>query len=310
MSKIHTMLSLISTPRKMVLPLATYGLFNWMPDKQYLRFAYQVHMGNRLDLDNPKTFNEKIQWLKLYDRKQIYTTMVDKQAVKEYVEPLIGKEHIIPTIGLWDKPDEVELSELPDQFVLKCTHDSGSIVICKGKRNFDFYRAKKMLQKHLKKSTYWFGREWPYKNVVPRIIAEPYLEDDTVQELPDYKIHCFNGEPKVILVCKNRYSVGGLTEDFFDTKWEHLDVKRPGLMNAKGMIKCPLELETMLDKSRILAKGLPFIRVDFYIVNHHVFFGELTFFPTSGFQKFIPESFDKQMGDWIDLDSIRNHVTV
>lgn len=310
MSKIATMLSLIGTPGKMVLPLANIGLFNWVPDKQYLKFAYRAHMGDKLDLDNPKSFNEKIQWLKLYDRKHIYTTMVDKQTVKEYAGALVGKELIIPTIGLWSEPDQIELSKLPDQFVLKCTHDTGSIIICKGKQNFDFEKAKKELQKHLKKSMYWLGREWPYKNVVPQIIAEPYLEDDIAKELPDYKIHCFNGEPKVILVCQDRYSRDGLTEDFFDTKWKHLDVRRPGVKNAESPIPCPIELETMLEKSQILAKGLPFIRVDFYIVNHHVYLGELTFFPAGGFQKFVPDSFDRQMGEWIDIDTIRkNSVT-
>lgn len=306
MSKIITMLSLLKTPGKMVLPLAENGLFKWMPDKQYLQFAYHAHMGNKLDLNNPKTFNEKLQWLKLYNRKQIYTIMVDKYAVKEYAKLIVGEDYIIPTIGLWDKPEDIDPNQLPEQFVLKCTHDSGSIHICRSKKHFDFDKTRNELRKHLHKGTYWFGREWPYKHVVPQIMAEPYLEDDTERELPDYKIHCFNGEPKIILVCKDRYSRDGLIEDFYDTNWNHLDVQRPGIRNAETPIPCPTEIKVMLEESKKLSKDIPFLRVDFYIVNHKVYLGELTFFPSSGFAKFIPESFDRQLGDWINLDLIRS----
>ena len=301
MSSVKTAISLLRTPGKMLLPIADKGLLNWMPDRMYLKLAYRMQMEIRLDLKNPQTFNEKLQWLKLNDRNRLYVKMVDKYEAKEYIASIVGKEFIIPTISIWKKADDIDPKELPNQFVLKCTHDSGSIVICKDKNTFNWEAAKRKLQKHMKKSMYWFGREWPYKNVQPRIIAEPFLEDSVTGELIDYKIHCFNGKAKLILVCSGRFKGGGLTEDFFDTEWNHLNVRRPGHNNSIEIIDRPAKLSKMISIAEQLSKNNIFLRVDFYVVNQKLYIGELTFYPAAGFETFIPESFDTVMGSWMKL---------
>lgn len=272
-----------------------------IPDNIYLKIKFKKHMGYPLNLKNPKTFNEKLQWLKLHDRKSIYTTMVDKYAVKKYVADIIGEEYIIPTLGVWDRFGDIDFDTLPNQFVLKCTHDSGGLVIVKDKRSFDRGTAKKKIEDCLKNNFYYMGREWPYKNVKPRIIAEKYMEDTVTSELNDYKIHSFNGDPKVILVCKDRFSELGLTEDFFDENWVHLEVKKEKKANSSTPIERPKELDEMLELSRKLSKGIPFLRTDFYSIEGKTYFGELTFYPASGIEKYLPESFARQLGDWLVL---------
>lgn len=429
---------------------------NLIPDKIFLTCRFRQLLGYNINWNEPKTFNEKLQWLKLYDRKPIYTKMVDKYAVKEYVADKIGWEYIIPTIGVWDDFDEIDFNTLPNQFVLKCTHDSGGVVICRDKASFDKDVARKKIRASLSRNFYYIGREWPYKNVKPRIIAEAYMEDhstaelrdykffcfnsvakcykvdfdrfishkanyftkdggimkfgedvcppdfektipvpanlekmkelaeklsieapflrvdfydvdghiyfgeltfypasgfgkfifdgndellgswiklpeiagggggycliyrdmlcvlnvrepgtdeskNTSQGLVDYKIHSFNGVPKVILVCKDRFSELGLTEDFFDRDWKHLEVKREKEPNSTIPIERPKELDKMLKLAENLSKDMPFLRSDFYTIDGKVYFGELTFYPASGFKKYIPESFEKQMGDWLIL---------
>ena len=306
MSSIRTAISLLKTPGKMIMPIADRGLFNWLPDKTYLKLVYRAEMGKKLNLEHPKTFNEKMQWLKLYDRNPLYQQLVDKYNVKRYIADMIGKDYIIPTIGLWNSVEEIPFDQLPDQFVLKCTHDSGSVIVCKDKKTFDIDAAKAKLSSHMKKSTYWFGREWPYRGLIPRIITEPYLKDNNVedsesQDLADYKVHCFNGVPKMVLVCRDRFSIDGVTEDFFDIQWNHLPVRRPDIKNAEEDVSCPEELSEMLSISQEVSKNIPFLRVDFYIVNRQLYIGELTFFPAGGFKPFLPESFDMEMGSWIQL---------
>ena len=206
MSRIKTAISLMKTPGKMILPMADKGLFNWMPDEQYLKLVYHGQVGKKLNLNKTETFDEKLQWLKLYDRNPQYHNMVDKYEVKQYVANKIGDKYIIPTIGVWDSVETIPFEQLPNQFVLKCTHDSGSVIICKDKNTFDVDAARKKLSNHMKKSIYWFGREWVYKDLKPRIIAEPYLTDESGTELKDYKVHSFHGEPKIIQVDYGRYS--------------------------------------------------------------------------------------------------------
>ena len=430
-----------------------------LPDGLFLKIYYPMIMKERLDLNNPRTFNQKLQWLKLYDRKPEYTTMVDKYAVKKYVAEKIGSEYIIPTLGVWDKFDDIDFESLPNQFVLKCTHDSGGLVICRDKAKLDFASAKKKIEKSLKHNYYLNGREWPYKNVKPRIIAEKYMEDhltaelrdykfscfggmakcykvdfdrfvkhranyffaagdlmkigeevcppDFNKEIPvsenlekmkeldeklsatqpllrtdfydadgkvyfgeltfypasgfgeciydgndellgswiklpekskvggyyliykdvlcalntrainaekdrsnsshglaDYKIHSFNGVPKVILVCRDRFSDLGLTEDFFDQNWTHLDVQREMHPNSDTEIERPRELDKMLKLAEKLSKDIPFLRSDFYTIDGKVYFGELTFYPASGFEGFQPASFDRKLGDWLVLPDV------
>lgn len=205
-----------------------------IPDRLYLKLKFRQKMGKWPDLDNPKTFNEKLQWLKLHDRKPIYSTMVDKYEAKRYIADIIGEEYIIPTLGVWDRFEDIDFDALPNQFVLKCTHDSGGLVIVCDKSSMNLDAARKKINRSMKRNYYWHGREWAYKNVKPRIIAEQYMEDGNPGEKPeridagltDYKVHCFNGKPKLILVCKDRFSRGGMTEDFFSDEWNHLPVKR------------------------------------------------------------------------------------
>ena len=271
------------------------------PDKPYLQILFYLRMGKRLDLKNPQSFNEKLQWLKLYDRKPEYTQMVDKYAVKDYVANIIGKEYIIPTLGVWDRPEDIDFDSLPNQFVLKTTHGGGGggVVICKNKDCFDKVAAIKKLKRSMKQNIYNKLREWPYKNVQKRVIAEKYLSN-TEGELDDYKIHNFNGVPKFILLCRDRFSEKGMSDDFYSEKWEHLDVKRPGKDNPDKHEK-PKTLEEMLFLAKKISEELRFSRTDFYTVNDKVYFGEITFYPASGMFKFEPEKYDILFGSWLNL---------
>lgn len=276
-----------------------------LSDEAYLKLVYRLIFGRKLDLKNPKTFNEKLQWLKLYNRKPEYTLMVDKYEVKGYIAEQIGEEYVIPTLGVWDNFDDIDFDSLPNQFVLKCTHDSGGLVICKDKSNLDVTKAREKINKALTRRFYYFGREWPYKNVKPRIIAEKYMVDKTVDELRDYKLFCFNGEPKVTLVCSGRFSEGGLREDFFDEQWNHISIKRPGHPNENTVIPKPINFEQMKMLAHQLFKSIPFLRVDFYEIDGKLYFGELTFYPASGFEEFEPNKWDYEMGEWIHLPERR-----
>lgn len=292
---------LIKNPAKFVYILDKIKFSKLIPDRAYLKLKYRANFGRKLNLKSPKTFNEKLQWLKLYDRKTEYTALVDKYEVKSHVAEKIGEEYIIPTLGVWDHAEDIDFDALPNQFVLKCTHDSGGIVICRDKSQLDVEKAKRILNRALKNNFYFSGREWPYKNVKARILAEQYMEDAETAELRDYKVHNFNGEPKLVLVCGNRFSKSGLTEDFYSNTWEHLNVRRPNHPNADVPAEMPEVLQQMFEFSRILSKGVPFLRTDFYIVNHKIYFGELTFFPANGFAPFDPEEWDDTFGSWIKL---------
>ncbi len=276
------------------------GLCNNVSDEEYLRQIYRFRMGKDLNLDNPKTFNEKLQWLKLHDRKPEYTTMVDKYEVKKYVADIIGEEYIIPTLGVWDNVGDIEFDKLPNQFVLKCTHDSGSIVICKDKSKLDFEEAKKKLKKGLDRNLFWYGREWPYKDVKPRIIAEPYMEDGKAHELIDYKFMCFNGVVKCSFTCSERFTESGLKVTFFDKDWNVMPFERH-YPASKNPPKKPINYDKMIQFSEKLSKGILFVRVDFYEINGQLFFGELTFYPGSGFEEFTPEEWDYKLGDFLKL---------
>ena len=278
-----------------------FGHYDNMPDEEYLCKLFRAKMGYPLDLKEPKTFNEKLQWLKLYDRKPIYTVMVDKYEVKNYVAGIIGDKYIIPTLGVWNRFDEIDFTKLPDQFVLKCTHDSGGLVICRDKKKLDFAKAKKKITKSLKKNFYYVGREWPYKNVKPRIIAEEYMEDDVTHELRDYKFFTFNGVAKALFIATDRQTAGEDTKfDFFDMDFKHLPFTN-GHPNADVVPAKPETFAEMKELAEKLSKGIPHVRVDFYEVNGKAYFGELTFSHWSGFVPFEPPEWDKTFGDWIDL---------
>ena len=276
----------------------------FLSDRCYIKRYFFLKTGYSLNLDSPKTFNEKLQWLKFNDRNPLYTEMVDKFAVKKYVASIIGEKYVVPTIAVFDNPDEIDFGVLPDRFVLKCTHDSGGIVICKDKASLDKDAARKKLKAGWSRNYYRFSMEFPYKDVKPRIIAEEFLTNEGF-DLCDYKVHCFNGVPKLVLVCKDRYSKCGLTEDFFTEGWEHLEVKRPTHPNSKEIIPIPVQLDEMLSLSRLLSKGIPFVRVDWYISYDKLYFGELTFFPASGMTPFVPKSFDDLFGSWLELPEVK-----
>ena len=275
--------------------------FMFKDDELYLKLLYLFEMHKWPDLEHPKTFNEKLQWLKLHDRRPEYTRMVDKYAVKDYVADIIGREHIIPTLGVWNSFDEIDFDGLPDQFVLKTTHGGGgmAVVICKDKKNFDKNKARRILEKSLRSDIYANYREWPYKNVPKRIIAEKYMQADDGGGLTDYKIHNFNGTPKVILVCRERFATGPMAETFFTDKWERLDITRPGHPNPD--CKRPENLEEMLRLAEALSKDVPFARTDFYTIGGKAYFGEITFYPASGLTPFNPSKYDKEFGNWLNI---------
>lgn len=267
-------------------------------DKVALKIKYKAVFGRKLNLKNPQTFNEKLQWLKLYNRKPEYTTMVDKYAAKKYVANIIGEEYIIPTLGVWEKFDDINFDDLPNQFVLKTTHGSGDVVICKDKNTFDKESAKKKLTKALKTDFYKISREWPYKNVPRRIIAEQYMECENGQ-LNDYKLFVFNGHVKCCFVVTDRFS-SQMYVTFFDRSGALMPFER-GYPSKKEGLQLPPEYEKMIDLAEKLAKDVPFLRVDFYNVNNIIFLGELTFFPGGGFEQFNPDDWDCRLGEWLQL---------
>ena len=271
-------------------------------DKQFLKVIYRKLMGSELNLECPQTFSEKLQWLKLYNHNPQYTQMVDKYEAKKYVAGIIGDEYIIPTLAVYNNTAEIDLDALPDRFVLKCTHDSGSVAICKDKKTFKKNEAFAMLEKGLRKNFFWENREWPYKNVKPRIIAEAYLEDKDTPDLRDYKFFSFGGEVKYCQVISGRNST--MCIDFFDRDWNHQPFHGLGYYPfAEAAIDCPRQLEKMWQAATMLAKDKPFSRIDFYEAGDSVYFGEITFFPASGFGGFYPQEWDYKFGQWLKLPS-------
>lgn len=275
------------------------GAFNFLSDRFFLKLMYRAIMGKKLDLAHPKTFNEKLQWLKLYDRNPKYSTMVDKNEVKKYIAKTIGEQYVIPTLGIWDSVDEIDWESLPKQFVIKCTHDSGSVIVCKNKEELDIEKVCNKLRKCLKKNMFYWGREWPYRDVKPRIIAEKFMSDNK-PELTDYKFMCFNGKVKCTFLCTNRFSEGGLRVTFYDNDWNKMPFKRHYSSESipAEKPKCYDEMVTLAEK---LALNIPFVRIDFYEIEGMPYFGEMTFFPGNGTEEFTPEEWDKIIGDWIVL---------
>lgn len=280
-----------------ILKKAKYAL-RFLPDEMYIQLYYFLHFKHFCNLKNPKTYNEKLNWLKLYDRRPEYPMMVDKYEAKEYVRELIGEEYIIPTLGVWEKFEDIDFDELPNQFVLKCTHDSEGVVIVNDKNTMNKEAARIKLTTALKQNFYYIGREWPYKSIKPRIIAEKYMEDHVDGELRDYKFFCFDGDPKTMFVASDR-SKGDVKFDYFDLEFNHLDIKQK-YSNA-GMIRKPKTFDRMIELSKILSKGYPHIRVDFYEVDGKLYFGELTLYHFSGFMPFQPNKWDLIFGDWLKL---------
>lgn len=303
---------IIHNPALLFLTLGQRGFFNWIPDEQYLKIAYRIKMGKMLDLNNPQTFNEKIQWLKLHDRRPEYTQMVDKIEAKKLVANAIGEEYIIPTLGVWNHFDEIDFDKLPDQFVLKCSHDSGGLVICRDKSKLDKEAARKKIESCLKHNFYWGQREWPYKNVKPRILAEKYMEDNkthdlrdyenTVQGLVDYKFFCFDGSPKLLYISKGLEDHSTAEISFYSMTGEEEEFHRRDYKPYHNAI-LPDNFEKMKQLSERIARKVnnPFVRVDLYSINGKLFFSEITFSPCSGMLPFEPSSADLLLGRMIQL---------
>ncbi|MBQ3112835.1 MAG: hypothetical protein IJC05_00500 [Phascolarctobacterium sp.] len=282
------------------LVLAGRGKKANIPAEKFLKIMYKIKTGKELNLEKPVLYNEKLQWLKLYDHRPEYTMMVDKYYVKKFVAERIGYEYVIPLLGVWESVENIDFNSLPNKFVLKTTHDSGAVIICKNKKVFDINSAKKRLKYFLKRNYYDCNREWPYKNVRPRIIAEEYMEDGTYKELRDYKFFTFGGVPKVLYIAQGRGNGEPTVADFFDMEFNHLDLTIDHDM-AKTPPEKPRCFEEMKKLAAILSEGTPQLRVDFYEVDGKVYFGEMTFFHCSGFELFKPKEWDKTFGDWVKL---------
>lgn len=287
--------------------LLRFGNTHRMSDERYLKLMFRDRMGYWFDLKNPKTFNEKLQWLKLYNRKPEYTAMVDKYEAKKYVAEKLGEEYIIPTLGVWDKFEDIDFDALPEQFVLKCTHDSGGLIICRDKSKLDKEKARERIEKSLSSNYFWHGREWPYKNVKPRIIAEQYMVDESGYDLKDYKFFCFDGEVKLCMIERDRAKGrNGHAVDFFDRHFEHQNITVDGYPNASQGYEKPSNYDELIGIAEKLAKNIPHIRVDLYNINGRCYFGELTFFQASGSIQFSPPEWDGVLGDWIKLPDKEN----
>ena len=269
-----------------------------IPDKLYIRLMYRLSVGKWPNLDHPKTFNEKLQWLKLYNRDSKFTMMVDKVEVKKYVAEKIGPEYVIPTLGVWDKPEDIDFDKLPRQFVLKCNHNSGlGMCICRDKLKLDIEQTRENLRRGLRQNYYKYWREWPYKNVKRKILAEQFLVDESGTELKDYKVFCFDGQPKIIEVDYGRFV--NHMRNVYDTEWNFIAMQIEFPNDPSHIIPKPEKLDEMILLARKLSEGIPHVRCDFYSIENRIYFGELTFFHGAGMETFKPEEWNDILGDLI-----------
>lgn len=272
---------------------------HFLPDELFLSLNYFFSLGKILNLKHPCSFNEKLQWLKLHDRKPEYSMMVDKIEAKKYVAKIVGSDYIIPTLSEYNTVEDVDINHLPDRFVLKCTHDSGGVVVCKDKKHFDIKSTTKLLKKSLCCNFYWRGREWPYKNIKPRILAEEFISDN-VQDLIDYKFFCFDGNPKLVMTKqvidkKNKYM------DFYDMNWHRISLGSKSYQRFPHTLPIPSKFREMTDIAARLSSGHIFLRVDLYLVDNKVYFSELTFTPADGLMPFNSPKWENILGSWIKL---------
>lgn len=282
---------------------ATHGYYHDMPDEEYLKKMYKYTTGHELNLDDPQRFSEKLQWLKLYNRNPEYTKMVDKYEVKKYVADIIGEEYVLPALAVWDSVDEIDISGLPDQFVLKCTHDSGGFAICKDKKTFDLDKAKKKLSRSMKRNYYWSGREWPYKNVKPRILAEPFIDSLGKPDSVEYKITCADGKLCFGTIC------GGIahvefekrSNDHYDENFQIMPWYAFYKPSKAPLTEKPKHYDEIIELAKKLSVGIPSVRVDFYVHEDHIYFGEMTFFTWGGFLVFVPDEWDLKLSKYITL---------
>lgn len=287
----------LKDPRLALLVLLPGKFWDALSDKAFLKFEYRAMTGKRLALRDPKTFNEKLQWLKLYDRKPEYHALVDKYGVRDYIAKTLGEEYLVPLLGVWDRAEDVDFDALPEQFVLKPTHLSGEVIICRSKAQMDRHEVVETMQRWLKRSYYRVHREWCYKDVPPRIIAETMIEDQIV----DYKFYCFNGAPKALYLSRGLEDHSTAQISFFDLDFQRLPFRRMDFRPFSQEPEKPDNFAQMVDIAKRLSKDFAFMRVDLYSVGEKIYFSELTFFPSAGYMPFEPESWDRTFGDWITL---------
>lgn len=298
-SKIKTAVELVKTPQKLLLPAGQNGLLKFLPDKVYLKAVFKAETGYTLDLDHPKTYNEKLQWIKLYDRKPEYIAYADKYLVRDYIAKKLGEKYLVPLIGVYKKTEDIHWDELPNRFVLKCNHASGTNIICKNKNELDFFAVEKQLNSWLKKNAFWGAREWCYKNIEPCIICEEFIETQDGNTPDDYKFMCFNGDPRLIQVHHDRY--GDHTLDYYTPEWKKADLQRIDADISARDVEKPDKLEEMLFIARELSKDMYYARIDLYYIKEKIYFGEITLYPTGGFSTFTRYEDDLLLGSYIKL---------
>lgn len=300
MNKVLKAFRRLHDPYAFLAGLGRNGLLNWLPDKQFLEIRYRDRTGRKLNLKNPTLFTEKIQWLKLYNRRPEYVTYADKYAVRDYIEKKIGPEYLVPLIAMYEKVEDIQWDDLPNKFVLKCTHGSGTNIICKNKDELDIEEAKKKLTHWMKVDWYWWGREWVYTKIKPRIVCEAFIETSDGEPPSDYKFMCFDGKAKLVQIHQFRHT-DHHTKDSYTTDWKKTTISHTFAMSDSEIPK-PKNLDKMIRISEILAAGNPFIRIDLYAPDdERIYFGEITIYPTSGFSPFSDYNDDALLGSWITL---------
>lgn len=299
MKRLKKVVQYLKHPLRAYSLISKWGWTRCLSDETHLRIMYRALIGKSINFDNPNGFNEKLNWLKLHDRNPLYNILVDKLAVKQWVADKIGAQYVSKTYDSWDSVEKINLENLPDKFVLKTNHDSGGVAICRDKSSFDFDAAKKLLRKHLKNNYYWWTREWPYKDINPMVMAEEYLEDEGRDTgLVDYKVTCFDGEPRLIEVHRGRF--GDHTCNYYDQDWNPVTIDWAGIPVSSVEVERPVKLEKMLELSGVLTKGIPQVRCDWYVLGDRLVFGELTLFNGAGLDP-IDEKNDLWLGSLIDL---------
>lgn len=300
MSRWKTLKRILTDRDYRTVRLAKAGVYNRMPDEAYLKKVYRARMGRPLNLEDPQLFSEKLQWLKLYDRNPLYTQLVDKYKVREYIAEKLGEEYLIPLMGVWDDPDNIDFDALPDQFVLKCNHNSGTgMCICRDKSKLNYDEVRKNLKKGLREDFFLKAREWPYKDVPRKIICEQYMTDGCgAEELTDYKFFCVNGHVDNVMVCLERSS-GDPQFHYFDRDWKTLQIEK---IAPRGCISCkPENMDDMFRIAAVLSEGFPFVRIDLYDICGKIFFGEMTFYPKGGWDDDFLNEADQRLGSLVNL---------
>lgn len=290
--------------KKRLISLKRNGFFSFIPDKLYYNLTYRIHCHGWINWDNPLTFAEKLNWLKLYDRQDRYHQMVDKYDAKKYIRETIGEDYVIPNYGVYNTFEEIEFSNLPDKFVLKCTHDSGSVKLV-NKKNMNIAELADYFHQRIKVDFFHYsGREWPYKGLKPRIIAETFLENKDKTPLNNYKFHCFNGEPRYVRIEQGLHADDSIRVGFYDLELNEMPFKRSKRKPLGYDVVKPDNFQEMVDISKKLSKELPFVRVDLYNISGKIYFSELTLYPSSGYVWYDPSEWNWKIGDLLDLTSL------